>query len=489
MRGLCVKIWIVSAPIASPRSSAGSSPPDELTWAPMSTPARYQPGGDGPTPAGRLRRSEPPGLRVAAARCRAAGPSARASAGPATWRHRLSFQGGGRAEIPRSHLRLPDERARLRADRGGRSAPSGMTSDRRPRAGRRRRPEHLLHPRERRQQALRHPRPPEVAPGAARPGCRSRSAAASHKRTGSGCSSGRRTSTSVFGTHNVGRVAALLDRGPGRGPVGPRDPRGAATTPRTRFADGDAGPPRPPLRRVGDHPGRLRQLLRVLHRPVGPRSRAEPALRGARRRGGGARRGRDVRGHPARPERQLLRPRPHDRVAVGDRPCRLARGPRSCTWPASGGWPTVPRGRGRSSPTCCAPSARSRGSAASASRARTRRTCGPRRSRRWPRPRRSASSSTSRSSRGATGCCAAMRRGYTAERYLDRLDAARAAIADLAVTTDIIVGFPGETERGLRATLEVVAEAELRQRLHLHLLPAARHAGRRRSIEDSCRRR
>ncbi len=53
-----------------------------------------------------------------------------------------------------------------------------------------------------------------------------------------------------------------------------------------------------------------------------------------------------------------------------------------------------------------------------------------------------------------------MRRGYTAERYLERLAAARASIDDLAVSTDIIVGFPGETEDDFRRTLEVVAEAE-----------------------------
>ncbi len=53
----------------------------------------------------------------------------------------------------------------------------------------------------------------------------------------------------------------------------------------------------------------------------------------------------------------------------------------------------------------------------------------------------------------------AMRRGYTADRYLDRLAAARRAIDDLAVTTDIIVGFPGETDEDFEQTLEVVAEA------------------------------
>ncbi len=55
---------------------------------------------------------------------------------------------------------------------------------------------------------------------------------------------------------------------------------------------------------------------------------------------------------------------------------------------------------------------------------------------------------------------AAMHRGYTAERYLAKLAAARAAISDLAVTTDIIVGFPGETDDDFERTLEVVAAAE-----------------------------
>lgn len=53
-----------------------------------------------------------------------------------------------------------------------------------------------------------------------------------------------------------------------------------------------------------------------------------------------------------------------------------------------------------------------------------------------------------------------MHRGYTAERYLERLAQARAAVPDLAVSTDIIVGFPGETEADLQRTLEVAAAAE-----------------------------
>ena len=60
---------------------------------------------------------------------------------------------------------------------------------------------------------------------------------------------------------------------------------------------------------------------------------------------------------------------------------------------------------------------------------------------------------------GSDAVLRAMHRGYTAERYLQRLRAARAAVDDLAVSTDIIVGFPGETEQDFQATLEVAAEA------------------------------
>jgi tRNA-2-methylthio-N6-dimethylallyladenosine synthase len=62
---------------------------------------------------------------------------------------------------------------------------------------------------------------------------------------------------------------------------------------------------------------------------------------------------------------------------------------------------------------------------------------------------------------GSDRILAAMHRGYTAERYLRQLAEARAAIPDLAVTTDVIVGFPGETEDDFEGTLEVVAAAEL----------------------------
>lgn len=61
---------------------------------------------------------------------------------------------------------------------------------------------------------------------------------------------------------------------------------------------------------------------------------------------------------------------------------------------------------------------------------------------------------------GSDRVLAAMHRGYTADRYLARLSEARRAIDDLAVTTDLIVGFPGETEQDFQETLELAAAAE-----------------------------
>ena len=52
-----------------------------------------------------------------------------------------------------------------------------------------------------------------------------------------------------------------------------------------------------------------------------------------------------------------------------------------------------------------------------------------------------------------------MRRSYRRDRFLAILDEVRAAIPDAAITTDIIVGFPGETEADFADTLEVVERA------------------------------
>jgi len=57
---------------------------------------------------------------------------------------------------------------------------------------------------------------------------------------------------------------------------------------------------------------------------------------------------------------------------------------------------------------------------------------------------------------GSTSVLKRMRRTYARERYLRLVDDLRAAIPDLALTTDLIVGFPGETEEDFAQTLEVV---------------------------------
>jgi tRNA-2-methylthio-N6-dimethylallyladenosine synthase len=59
---------------------------------------------------------------------------------------------------------------------------------------------------------------------------------------------------------------------------------------------------------------------------------------------------------------------------------------------------------------------------------------------------------------GSSRILKAMRRTYNRERYMDRVAMIRDLVPDCAITTDIIVGFPGETEADFEETMEVVAE-------------------------------
>jgi len=60
---------------------------------------------------------------------------------------------------------------------------------------------------------------------------------------------------------------------------------------------------------------------------------------------------------------------------------------------------------------------------------------------------------------GSDRILAAMRRGYTAEWFLGRVRALREAVPDVSITTDLIAGFPGETEQEFAQTLDLVEAA------------------------------
>lgn len=60
---------------------------------------------------------------------------------------------------------------------------------------------------------------------------------------------------------------------------------------------------------------------------------------------------------------------------------------------------------------------------------------------------------------GSDRVLARMKRGYTVAEYLEKIEMARSACPDIAISTDMIVGFPGETAADFRATLRAVETA------------------------------
>lgn len=79
---------------------------------------------------------------------------------------------------------------------------------------------------------------------------------------------------------------------------------------------------------------------------------------------------------------------------------------------------------------------------------------------------------------GSTSCLARMRRGYTREAYLELVERARATIPDVAISTDMIAGFCGETEEEHQDSLSLMERVRyetgflfaysMRERTHAH---------------------
>ena len=179
---------------------------------------------------------------------------------------------------------------------------------------------------------------------------------------------------------------------------------------------------------LGADLGRLQLRLLVLHRALHARARGEPRAARHRARGRGARGGRRQGGDAARPERELLRARPAE-----GRPDRLRR-------PARAGGR---RSTGIERIRYTSPHPKDVRERLVAAHAELPSVCEhihlPLQS-------------------GSSRILKAMRRTYDRDRYMKRVEMIRASVPDCAITTDIIVGFPGETEDDFRETLEVVDE-------------------------------
>ena len=275
---------------------------------------------------------------------------------------------------------------------------------------RRRRAQHLRGPGERRQQAVRQPRPPAARPSSRTRACRSRSAAASRRRTAARSSSGRRGWTSCSARTTSASLPVLLERARHNDEAQVEILESLEVFPSTL-----------PARRESAYAGWVSISVGCNNTctfcivPVAARQgEGPPPRRGARRGRGAGRRGR-ARGDAARAERELLRRR-------------------------------VRRPAARSA-SCCAPAAAIDGLERVRFTSPHPQGLHRRRDRRDGRDaERLPPAAHAAAVRAPTACCKAMRRSYRSARYLAIIDKVRAAMPDAAITTDIIVGFPGETE-------------------------------------------
>ena len=348
---------------------------------------------------------------------------------------------GEPAPFLRAHLRVPDERARLRAHRGLLAADGMEPTDELEAADVvvlntcciRENADNKLYGHLGRLKALKAERPDlQIAVG----GCLAQKdrelivERAGHVDV-------------VFGTHNLAHAPALLERAPARRVQWSRSSRSTRRAGRDRA--GAAGPARQRLLGLGHDPDRVRQLVHLLHRPDRARRRDQPAHGRHRPRGRGAGRRRRARDHAARPERQLLRARSRRRpvpAAVRRPAVRARRGRRHRSHPLHVTPPEGPpardhRGHGRVRRRC-------------ASTCTSR--CSPAATARWP------------------ACTAATPRSATSNGS----PPPAAAIPDLAVTTDIIVGFPRRDRRRLRPHARGRRRRGLRRRVHVRVLAPPR---------------
>ncbi len=79
---------------------------------------------------------------------------------------------------------------------------------------------------------------------------------------------------------------------------------------------------------------------------------------------------------------------------------------------------------------------------------------------------------------GANSVLRRMKRGYTVEEYRHMLERIRQNVPESSVTSDFIVGFPGETDDEFDQTVELVRDVAIQEQLHLQVFRAPRHQER-----------